>query len=75
MQATELNFIVKAKEGKQYRTLMNFPCGIRQHNYTNAYKQAQDYLQTLQAHGVECRLICGYLKTFIPNTTKQLSII
>ena len=74
-QATELNFIIKAKEGKQYRTLMNFPCGLRQSNYNIAYKQAQDYLQTLQTHGVECRLICGYLKTFIPNTTKQLSII
>lgn len=72
MQKTELNFIIKAKEGKQYRNLMKFPCGLRQHNYNTAYKQAQDTLQVLEQQGLKCRLIKKYLKVFIPLTFKQL---
>ena len=75
LQATELHFIIKAKEGKQYKSLMKFPCGIRQKNYTQAYKQAQDTLQALEQHGMECRLVLKYLKTFIPNTSSQLHLV
>ena len=74
MQRTELNFLIQAKEGKQYRTLMNFPCGIRQRNYTQAYKQAQDTLKALQEHGLNCKLITKYLKVFKPNNYKQLHL-
>ena len=74
MQATELNFIIKAKEGKQYRTLMKFPCGLRQKNYNIAYKQAQDTLKALQEHGLNCKLITKYLKVFKPNNYEQLHL-
>ena len=75
MQATELNFIIQAKENKQYRNVMKFPCGIRQHNYNNAYKQAQEYLKTLKEHGLNCRLITKYLKLYKPNTSVQLNLV
>lgn len=75
MQATELNFIIQVKENKHYRNVMNFPCGIRQSNYNNAYKQAQDMLKTLGEHGTKCRLIAKYVKTWLPNNTRQLQII
>lgn len=74
-QAKELNLIIQAKEGKQYRNLMKFPCGLRQHNYNSAYKKAQDTLRTLEEHGLKCRLIKKYLKTYMPNTVSQLQII
>lgn len=74
MQSTELNFIIRAKEGKQYRNLMKFPCGIRQKNYTQAYKQAQDTLQMLEQQGLKCRLILKYLKLYLPNQYIQLSL-
>ena len=74
-QATELNFIIKAKEGKQYRSLMKFPCGIRQKNYTQAYKQAQDTLQALEQQGLKCRLITQYMPLFVSNTSYQLQLI
>ena len=74
LQSTELNFIIKAKEGKQYRSLMKFPCGIRQKNYTQAYKQAQDTLQALEQHGLTCRLITQYMPVYIPNTSTQLHL-
>ena len=73
-QSTELNFVIKAKEGKQYRTLMNFPCGLRQSNYNTAYKQAQDTLKALKEHGLNCKLIAKYLKVFKPNNYKQLHL-
>ena len=73
-QSTELHFIIKAKEGKQYRSLMKFPCGIRQHNYNIAYKQAQDTLQVLEQHGLECRLIAKYMPLYKPNTSVQLNL-
>lgn len=75
LQSTELNFLIQAKEGKQYRSLMKFPCGIRQKNYTKAYKQAQDTLQALEQQGLKCRLTTQYLKTFIPNTSTQLHLV
>ena len=74
MQSTELNFIIKAKEGKQYKSLMKFPCGIRQKNYTQAYKQAQDTLQVLEQQGLKCRLVTEYRKLYLPNTSNQLSL-
>lgn len=74
MQSKELNFIIQAKEGKQYKNLMKFPCGLRQHNYTKAYKQAQDTLQALEQQGLKCRLIKKYLKVFIPLTFEQLHL-
>lgn len=74
MQKQELNFIIQAKENKQYKSLMKFPCGLRQGNYTKAYKQAQDTLKALEQHGLKCRLITKYLKTFIPNTSTQLNL-
>lgn len=75
LQSTELNFIIKAKEGKQYKSLMKFPCGIRQKNYTQAYKQAQDTLQALEQHGMECRLTTQYMPVYIPNTSSQLHLV
>ena len=75
IQAKELNLIIQAKEGKQYRNLMKFPCGLRQHNYNSAYKKAQDTLRTLEKHGLECRLIKKYLKVFYSNTVNQLQIV
>lgn len=75
MQSTELNFIIKAKEGKQYRSLMKFPCGIRQKNYTQAYKQAQDTLKALAEHGLVCKLIAQYMPVYIPNTSTQLNLL
>ena len=75
MQKQELNFIIQAKENKQYKSLMKFSCGLRQSNYTKAYKQAQDTLQALEQHGLKCRLIAKYLKTYIPNHVNQLKII
>ena len=74
MQSTELNVIIKAKEGKQYRTLMKFPCGLRQKNYKIAYKQAQDTLQALEQQGLKCRLIEKYMPVHIPNTSTQLHL-
>ena len=74
MQTTELNFIIKAKEGKQYRSLMKFPCGLRQKNYNMAYKQAQDTLKTLKERGLNCKLITKYLKVLKPNNYKQLHL-
>ena len=74
MQSTELNFIIKAKEGKQYRSLMKFPCGIRQKNYNIAYKQAQDTLQALEQQGLTCRLVAEYRKLYLPNTSSQLHL-
>ena len=74
MQATELNVIIKAKEGKQYRTLMKFPCGLRQKNYNTAYKQAQDTLRALEQQGLKCRLIEKYMPVHIPNTSAQLHL-
>ena len=74
-QSTELNFIIRAKEGKQYRSLMKFPCGIRQHNYNIAYKKAQDTLQALEQHGLECRLITKYMPLYKPNQYVQLSLV
>ena len=74
MQATELNFLIQAKEGKQYRNLMKFPCGIRQRNYTQAYKQAQDTLQALEQQGLKCRLVIQYLPLFKPNNYTQLNL-
>ena len=74
VQTTELNFVIQAKEGKQYRNLMKFPCGLRQHNYNTAYKQAQDTLQVLEQQGLKCRLITKYLKVFIPLTFEQLHL-
>lgn len=62
LQATELNFIIQAKEGKQYKSLLKFPCGVRQHEYSKAYEQAQDMLELLEGHGLECRLITKYVK-------------
>ena len=75
LQSTELNFIIKAKEGKQYRSLMQFPCGIRQRNYTQAYKQAQDTLQALEQQGLRCRLVTEYRKLYLPNTSYQLHLV
>jgi len=76
-QATELNFIIQAKDGttKQYRNLMKFPCGLRQKHYNNAYKQAQDTLTALEQQGLRCRLITKYLKTYIPNNFSQLHFV
>lgn len=75
MQATELNFIIKAKEGKQYRSLMKFPCGIRQHDYSKAYKQAQDTMQTLEQNGLTCKLVTKYMPLYKPNTSVQLNLV
>lgn len=75
LQSTELNFIIKAKEGKQYRSLMKFPCGIRQKNYSKAYKQAQDTLQVLEQNGLKCKLITQYMPVYIPNTSSQLHLV
>lgn len=73
MQATELNFIIQTKEGKQYKSLLKFPCGIRQHEYSKAYKQAQDTLELLRGHGLECRLITKYVK--LSTHDFQLSLL
>ena len=75
MQRTELNIIIKVKEGKQYKSLMKFPCGIRQCNYNIQYKKALDTLKALENTGMECKLICKYLKTYIPNTASQLHLV
>ena len=75
LQSTELHFIIKAKEGKQYRSLMKFPCGVRQKNYTQAYKQAQDTLRALEQHGLQCRLITQYMPLHKPNTSVQLNLV
>lgn len=75
MQKQELNFIIKAKEGKQYRSLMKFPCGIRQHNYNTAYKKAQDTLQALEQHGLMCKLVLQYMPLYKPNTANQLNLV
>ena len=74
MQNTELNFIIQGKEDKQYKSLMKFPCGLRQKNYNIAYKQAQDTLKALQEHGLNCKLITKYLKVFKPNNYEQLHL-
>ena len=75
MQSTELNFIIKAKEGKQYRSLMKFPCGIRQHDYNKAYKQAQDTMQALEQNGLTCKLVTKYIPLYKPNTSVQLNLV
>ena len=74
MQATELNFIIKGKEGKQYRPLMKFPCGLRQKEYTVQYKKALDTLQALESTGMECKLVMKYMPVFISNTSTQLTL-
>ena len=74
MQNTELNFIIQGKEDKQYKSLMKFPCGLRQKNYNIAYKQAQDTLKALQEHGLNCKLTTKYLKVFKPNNYEQLHL-
>lgn len=74
LQSTELNFIIRAKEGKQYKSLMKFPCGVRQRNYTQAYKQAQDTLKALEQHGLQCRLVLQYLPLFKSNNYTQLNL-
>ena len=73
LQAKELNFIIQAKEGKQYKSLLKFPCGVRQHEYSKAYKQAQDTLQLLEQNGLECRLITKYVK--LSTQDFQLSLL
>ena len=73
LQKKELNFIIQAKEGKQYKSLLKFPCGVRQHEYSKAYKQAQDTLQLLEGHGLECRLITKYIK--LSTQDFQLSLL
>jgi hypothetical protein len=75
MQATELNFIIKAKEGKQYKSLMKFPCGIKQSNYSKAYKQAQDTMQALEQNGLTCKLVTKYMPLYKPNTSVQLNLV
>jgi hypothetical protein len=75
MQSTELNFVIKAKEGKQYRSLMKFPCGIRQHDYDKAYKQAQDTMQALEQNGLTCKLVTKYMPLYKPNTSVQLNLV
>ena len=77
MQATELNFIItgKLKEDKQFKPLMKFPCGLRQHDYNTAYKQAQDTIKVLEDNGLQCRLITKYLKTYVSNTSIQLNLV
>ena len=75
MQATELNFIIKAKEGKQYRSLMKFPCGIRQSNYNTAYNKAQSTLQALEQHGLVCKLITKYMPLYKSNQYAQLNLV
>lgn len=77
MQRTELNFIItgKLKEDKQFKPLMKFPCGLRQHNYNTAYKQAQDTIKVLEDNGLQCRLITKYLKTYVSNTSIQLNLV
>ena len=75
MQKQELNFIIRAKEGKQYKSLIKFPCGLRQKDYTQAYKKAQDTLQVLEQHGLKCRLVAQYMPTYIPQTYEQLQFI
>lgn len=77
MQRTELNFIItgKLKEDKQFKPLMKFPCGLRQHNYSTAYKQAQDTIKVLEGNGLQCRLITKYMRTYIPNHTVQLNLV
>lgn len=72
MQKTELNAVIKVKTPYGWKEYAVFPCGLRQKNYNHAYKQAQDLLQTLNN---TARLVMEYRKTFIPNGTKQLSII
>ena len=74
-QSTELNFVIKAKEGKQYRSLMKFPCGIRQHDYDKAYKQAQDTMQALEQNGLTCKLVTKYMPLYKPNTSVQLNLV
>ena len=74
MQNTELNFIIQGKEDKQYKSLMKFPCGLRQKNYNIAYKQAQDTLQVLEQQGLKCRLVEKYMPVHIPNTSAQLHL-
>ena len=73
LQKTELSFIVQAKEGKQYKNLVKFPCGVRQHGYSRAYKHAQDILHILEESGLTCRLITKYVK--LSNQDFQLSLI
>ena len=75
IQDKELNIIIQTKEGKQYKNLMKFPCGLRQRNYNSAYKQAQDTLKTLEEHGLKCRIIKKYLKVFYSNTVNQVQIV
>lgn len=75
MQKKELFFIIQTKSGKFYRDVMQFSCGLRQSNYTKAYKQAQDTLQALKTQDSTCRLITRYQKVFKPNTQVQLQLI
>ena len=77
MQRTELNFIItgKLKEDKQFKPLMKFPCGLRQHDYNMAYKKAQDTIKILEDNGLQCRLITKYLKTYVSSHVNQLQII
>lgn len=72
MQKTELNAVIKIKTPYGWKEYMSIPCGLRQKNYTQAYAQAQEVLKTLNN---TARLVMEYRKTFIPNGTKQLSII
>lgn len=75
MQKKELCFIIQTKSGKYYKDVMQFSCGLRQSNYTKAYKQAQDTLQALKIQDSTCRLTCRYMPTFKPNTQVQLQLI
>ena len=77
MQKQELNFIIKAKlpQDKHYKSLMKFPTGLRQKYYTAQYKKAQDTIKVLEQSGMMCKLVCKYLKTYVPNVSTQLHLV
>ena len=75
MQKMELCFVIQRKINKHWHDHIAIRTGIRQHNYTTAYRTAQRHLQAVEQSGVPTRLITKYLPLLVPNTSKQLNLI
>ena len=52
MQRTELCFVIQRKINKHWHDHIAIRTGIRQHNYTTAYRTAQRHLQAVEQSGV-----------------------
>lgn len=77
MQKQELTFIVQAynPHSKVWCNVFFAGCGIRQREYTKAFKQAQAVYEVMNKYGSTYRIIKKYLPLKPVNGIKQLQLI